>query len=56
MWLDKEVHAESWIVQLASGTKKRVHHWVRDYAFELNSMPNSTHLNVLPLGSYSMLC
>ena len=24
--LNKEVHAESWLVQLATGTKKRVHH------------------------------
>jgi len=24
--LNKEVHAESWLVQLAIGTKKRVHH------------------------------
>lgn len=49
------MHAKSWLVQLAIGTKKRFHHWVRTYAFELNGMPTSTHLNVLPLGSYSML-
>ena len=53
--LIKEVHAESWLVQLAIGTKKRVHHWARDYAFELNVMPTSVHLNVLLLGSYSIL-
>jgi len=53
--LHKEVHEESWLVKFATGTKKRVHHWVRDYAFELNGMPTSTHLNVLPLGSYSMI-
>ncbi len=40
---------------MAIGTKKRVHHWVRVCAFELNGMPTTTHLNVLPLGSYSML-
>ena len=49
--LRKEVHVESWLVQLAIGTKKRVHHWVITYAFELNGIPTSTHLNVLPLGS-----
>jgi len=42
-------------VQLATNTKKRVYHWVRACAFELNDMPTSEHLNVLPLGSYSML-
>ena len=41
----------SWI----HGTKKIVHHWVRACAFELNGMPTSTHVNVLPLGSYSLL-
>ena len=42
-------------MQLATCTKKRVHYWVRDCAFELNDMPTSTHINVLSLGSYSML-
>lgn len=53
--LRREVHAESWLVQLATGTMKIFHHRVRAYAFELNYMPTSTHLNVLPLGSYNML-
>jgi len=53
--LSKELHVESWLVQLAIGTKKRVHHWVRAYAFDLNGMPTTTHLNVLLLGSYNML-
>jgi len=42
-------------VKLAIGTKKRVHHWVRACAFDLNGMPTEAHLNVLPLGSYNML-
>jgi len=48
--LNKQVHAESWLVQLATGTKKRVHHRVRACSFELNGMPTTSHLNVLPLG------
>ena len=51
----KELHAKSWLVQLATGTKKRVHHWVRYCVFDLNGMPTTTHLNVLLLGSYNML-
>jgi len=35
----REVHVESWLVQLGISTKKRVHHWVRACAFELNCMP-----------------
>jgi len=42
-------------VQVATGTKKRVHHWVRYCAFEMNDVPISAHLNVLLLGSYNML-
>ena len=53
--LNKEVHAEYWLVQLATRVKKRVNHWVRACAFELNGIPTSTHLNVFPLGSYNML-
>ena len=53
--LRKEVHVEFWLVHLATGTKKRVHHWVKACAFELNSMPTTTHLNVLPLGSYDII-
>ena len=53
--LRKKVHAKYWLVQLDTGTKKRVNHWVRACAFELNGMPRSTHLNILLLGSYSML-
>ena len=53
--LSKELHAKSWLVQLATGTNKKAHHWVRAYAFDLNGMPIIAHLNVLLLGSYSML-
>ena len=37
--LSKELHAKSWLVQLATSTKKGVHHWVRDCAFYLSVMP-----------------
>lgn len=53
--LNKEENTESWLVQLATGIKKRLHHCVRAYAFKLNGIPTSVHLNVLPFGSYSML-
>jgi len=53
--LNKEVHAKSWLVQLATGTRKRVHHLVRACTFDLNGILPSIHLNVLSLGSYTML-
>eukprot|EP00253_Pinus_taeda_P027303 PITA_27303 len=53
--LNTEFHFESWLVHLDTGTKKRVHHWVRACTFDLNGMPTTTHLNVLLSGSYNML-
>ena len=35
--------------------KEESDHWVRSCAFELNGMHTAANLNVLPLGSYSML-
>lgn len=32
-----------------------MYHWVRACAFDLNGMSTSTHLNVLLLGSYTMI-
>lgn len=53
--LNKESHVKSWLVQLSTGTKKRVHHWVRACTFYLYDMHTTTNLNVLLLGSCSML-
>jgi len=43
------------VTAVGYSTKNRVHHWVRAFAFDLNGMPITTHLNVLLLGSYNML-
>eukprot|EP00253_Pinus_taeda_P036167 PITA_36167 len=40
---------------LSTSNKKQVHLWVRACAFDLNGMPTTTHLNVFPSGSYSMI-
>lgn len=53
--LGKEVHVYSSLLKMATRTKKRVLHWVGACEFELNGMPTTTHLNVLFLGSYSMI-
>ena len=53
--LRKEVNAEFWLVQLATGMKKSVHHWIIAYAFELNCMHTTTYLNLQPLESYNMI-
>jgi len=42
-------------VWLIIGTKRQVHHWVRNCTFDLNGMRTVVHLNVLLLGVYNML-
>ncbi len=54
--LSKEVHVESWLVQLATSTKKRVYHWVISCAFELNGMPTSLTLRMIPLQMLLTTC
>ena len=49
------MHVEPLLVLLDTGTKKRVHYWVKACAFEMNGTPTSTNLNVFLLGSYNML-
>ena len=49
------MHVDSWLVQLLIVIKKRVDHWLRNFSFELNGMSTLAHLNVIFLGSYSML-
>lgn len=53
--LAKYWHAESWLVQSRTGTKRRTIYWVKSCAFELRNMPTTTHLHFLPLGVYNML-
>ena len=36
--LSKEMHVDSWLIHLATGTKKQVHHWVMACTFDLNGM------------------
>jgi hypothetical protein len=42
-------------VQLAIGTKRKIHDMVRRCSISLNGMNTSTNLNAIPLGSYDVL-
>eukprot|EP00253_Pinus_taeda_P035306 PITA_35306 len=44
-----------WLVQLATGAKRRVIAKVNDCSFTIADQPVTTDLNVLPLGSYDIL-
>ena len=48
-------HRESWLVQLAIGTKRKVSEIVEKCPLETNGLFTYAYLNVLPLGSYDIL-
>jgi hypothetical protein len=53
--LKKLKHAKSWLVQLATGTKRKVVDFISDFEFNLDGQNIRTNLNILPLGSYDMI-
>jgi hypothetical protein len=53
--LNKQKHAKSWLVQLATGTKRKVVNFIYDLEFILDGHNIRTNLNILPLGSYDMI-
>jgi hypothetical protein len=53
--LKKLKHVKSWLVQLVTGTKRKVAEFVPDFEFSLDGQCIKTDLNILPLGSYDMI-
>jgi predicted aspartyl protease len=53
--LNKVKHNKSWLVQLATGTKRKVVELVKDCMITLDGMETSVDLNILPLGSYDII-
>jgi hypothetical protein len=43
------------LVQLATGTKRRIHDMVRSCSISLNGVHTSMDVNIIPLGSYDIL-
>ena len=48
-------HSKSWLVQLATGTKRKVNEIVEKFPLEMNGLVTYADLNVMPLGSYDIL-
>ena len=48
-------HNKSWLVQLATGTKRKVSEVVKKCLLVMNGLVTCVGLNVLPLGSYDVL-
>ena len=48
-------HSKSWLVQLATGTKRNVSEVVEKSPLVMNGLVTCVDLNVIPLGSYVVL-
>ena len=53
--LSVEKFDSSWLVQLATGAKRKVTYYVKECAFVMNDFKTTVKLNVPPLGSYDLL-
>jgi hypothetical protein len=48
-------HVKPWLVQLATGTKRKVAEVIPACQFIMDGLPTQATLNILPLGSYDLL-
>ena len=53
--LSVEKFANSWLVQLAIGVKRKMISFVKDCIVNMDQFETFVKINVLPLGSYDML-
>jgi predicted aspartyl protease len=53
--LTKSKHEKSWLVQLVTGTKRKVTELVKSCSVDMKGMSTKAELNILPLGSYDCL-
>ena len=53
--LTKVKHTKPWLVQLATGAKRKVTDFIVDCEVKLQDHKTRNDLNILPLGSYDMI-
>jgi hypothetical protein len=53
--LKKWNHNKSWLVQLATETKKKVREMIERRPLDVNGLLTWVNLNILPVGSYDVL-
>ena len=53
--LPRSKHGKSWLVQLATGAKRKVVELVKSCLMDMNGLSTRDELNILPLGSYDCL-
>jgi hypothetical protein len=53
--LSRRKHEKSWLVQLATGSKRKVIELVKSYLVDMKGLSMKAELNIFPLGSYDCL-
>jgi hypothetical protein len=53
--LNPHKHAKPWLVQLTTGTKRKIVEVVPTCQFTVDGFPTQANLNILPLGLYDLL-
>ena len=53
--IGKVKHDKPWLVQLDTGTKRKVSEIVKYYKVNLNVFPTKVNISILPLGSYDIV-
>jgi hypothetical protein len=53
--LTRSKHEKSWLVKLATGTKRKVTELVKSCSVDMKGISTKAELNILPLGSYDFL-
>jgi hypothetical protein len=48
-------HGKSWLVQLATGSRRKVNEMVKSCLMDMNGLNTKENLNIFPLGSYECL-
>ena len=53
--LQQDTFEKSWLVQLSTGTRRKVTSFVKKCDFIMNGLKTHVDLNILPIGSYDLL-
>jgi hypothetical protein len=54
-YLKKGKLEKSWLVQLATGTKRRINETIKDFPININGVNTSFDMNIIPLRYYDIL-
>jgi predicted aspartyl protease len=53
--LQRSKHKKSWLVQLATGAKRKINEPIKDCQIGMNGINTKVDVNIIPLGSYDYL-